>query len=1612
MKKLFTLFALLSLSLMGWADSNICGVAPEHPAASGSTHVLFSWNTADNGDVVVSIAPGEGTTSASFRGSGFTGDVNQFKVLSGEGFATEENASKYFYEKDNVNGQSTYTLYRTGTYNLPSPCKIRYTPGAIEWSADGIGPYDNSSTIIYDYGTVCGSTLDAPVIAVDESGIVSFDDVSGADSYRAYVYSGAELIKECPVISGQKVWNPYYSGDYAIRVRSFNSSTNAYSDFSNGGIWSATGSPSGDKPKSQYCDKEMDRASNYPTVTNDQHSLVGFTWETLPNGNVLISLSEKDGGEPGTALFRGNGMNIANFYIDGVQNNGDNAIFETEASHANLDYYTLIVKEGKSAPADRAHITYNGTVEYKTATSTDAWPTLSFDYTYGRNCDEVDDHVAPEVTLTKVSMTTTSATLQIDITEVNDYSEIRPLRSFTIRDAANSFAEQKVSLNASNQMTLEDLKKNTIYNFTVKAVDSGGNVTEKTIKVPLTFDPNDNLAKGKDCEAGCANGGDVASKANDGNNADGNWWGTYNCDSKDGFVDWPTANTWEIDLGQAYVLDKVSIYAAGFGGTAKHDVTLQGKMKSEDAWSTIFADMEVLSGETYINVKAIASAKYLKFSAAGSGMIAIKEFEIFGHDYAVPDAVVPVVAVSEISKTVNSVTLQIVASDKDDAGNDGTINAINISGDNGFVTQNNIVLDESNRITLSELTYNKTYHFTVQAVDLAGNDATQDIEVVLPFNTKLNLAKNKTCSAGGAEKPATNANDGNPTTFWGTYNCTPYALANVWEVDLEAVYVLDSAAIYTDGFDGHSAHIMTLKGKKNAGDDWFVIFDDLSVSASSSYRNVPAVADAQYLQFSADKDWMIAVKEFEVYGHAFAAPDATNPTVSVTCPAKTINSATLQISAADLVDGGATGSIVAINISGDNGFVAQKNVSLDESNQITLDGLKDNTTYTFTVTVLDRAHNEASANIEVVLPFNTDLNLALNKTDVAGGYCQFGANTEEGHYAEYRKANDGNRTASGYSAYGAPSTDDAWWSVNLGDIYDLSHIDVYWHNEYSTGYAIYGSLDNTNWYLIGKDAATEAGLKSTIVNAPAQYVKVHSYGKKNVFFYEVEVYASGFSTFVDTKPVITYAAVAEVEDNMATIEVGGVDMTTTPVTWQISGIGESPIVKSAVDNVITIDELTSNTAYNITLYAKDDAGNLSEGKALSFSTTGAAAGLFLFSDYFGWGNKDQARAQFNTTVEPGVLSLAITNMTAGGHNFKLYNGTIDRCTKGDCGGVSDHHIYNASAVDVTFYATSEDRFICTLDELYLHGTLVGEDQALVWNDAHTIASWTGAIDLSGTKQFTVVKKNQVGETLFTYDHDFYTEVQTFDGDYTYGTFTLDLTKMTGTWSYVGLSFADDAVDNETVIAANADRIANVTLNRSILADNTWYTLCLPFDMDADKVNEVFGASTIAQLTGSEDRGSLIHLNFDYADAIEAGRAYLIMPGQNFVSGSTISGVTIENVDPEALKSSCDHMYFQGTFNKITLNNENQRFVGENNYLYSPNSVNGSPVGAFRCFFTIRNDAPAGAPGKRACIVFSPQHTTDIDNISEHVAPAKFMLDGVLYIIRDGRTYNAQGMLVE
>ena len=429
---------------------------------------------------------------------------------------------------------------------------------------------------------------------------------------------------------------------------------------------------------------------------------------------------------------------------------------------------------------------------------------------------------------------------------------------------------------------------------------------------------------------------------------------------------------------------------------------------------------------------------------------------------------------------------------------------------------------------------------------------------------------------------------------------------------------------------------------------------------------------------------------------------------------------------------------------------------------------------------------------------------------------------------------------------------------------------------------------------------------------------------------------------------------------------------------------------SGITTSITVPGLLPNTEYTLAVIAADDKGNAAEpvsvtaktlavpapAPAPDFSKYGKVAAIYSDvaegTPVINIGNWGQSTAVINVQLAESDNVMFLTNMNYLGWELAPAVDATDM-----------------EFLHVDFYATDMTTVNVTPISPGREGVATVTLNAGAWTSVDIPLSTYAAANIEWNNIFQVkfFNADPVGKSLFIDNVYFYKAPE-------------------------AVNFADDATDNSTIVANNADKLANVTINRSILANGEWFTLCLPFDMNEDKVFEVFGNSTIATLVSSEDRGSIIHLNFDYVKTIEAGNAYMIKPGKDFVAGTIIEGVTIKNVNPENLKSTCDHMHFQGVFDQYLLEGDNKRFVAANNYLYSP-AVGGTTMGAFRCYFTIPVESQALVGSKAARIVFGPQVATGTENVqSDQLPSTKVIIDGTLYIIRDGRTYNAQGQLVK
>lgn len=344
---------------------------------TGSRYATLTWETNEDGDVVITIGDGPGETNTTFRGNGLGNDLSGFTVLSGAGFATSEPASDYFNRVYGGSGSKTYILQKKGGVTLPSPAKIHFQGKAFEWKCTEEGNAYTNPTFEYTYGKIC-SQLDAPTnVAIDGTNHITFDAVAGADSYMAYVsLGGVEKYSQAVASGDELAYTPLVTGDYVVNVIA-KGSGKTDSDPSADVVWHLEAAPVV-LGNSEYCEHNM----------SSGNTEAAFTWETDANGNIVITISEVLNGSNDPAHFR------ANAFKDGIKVGASkeslSTYFNIPATIAGADHsqksltYTLI--DPANAPAPGEKIYYHGVVEYRTSENTDAWPTLDFEWTYGTVC--------------------------------------------------------------------------------------------------------------------------------------------------------------------------------------------------------------------------------------------------------------------------------------------------------------------------------------------------------------------------------------------------------------------------------------------------------------------------------------------------------------------------------------------------------------------------------------------------------------------------------------------------------------------------------------------------------------------------------------------------------------------------------------------------------------------------------------------------------------------------------------------------------------------------------------------------------------------------------------------------------------------------------------------------------------------------------------------------------------------------------------------------------------------------------------------------------------------------------------------------------------------------
>ena len=159
------------------------------------------------------------------------------------------------------------------------------------------------------------------------------------------------------------------------------------------------------------------------------------------------------------------------------------------------------------------------------------------------------------------------------------------------------------------------------------------------------------------------------------------------------------------------------------------------------------------------------------------------------------------------------------------------------------------------------------------------------------------------------------------------------------------------------------------------------------------------------------------------------------------------------------------------------------------------------------------------------------------------------------------------------------------------------------------------------------------------------------------------------------------------------------------------------------------------------------------------------------------------------------------------------------------------------------------------------------------------------------------------------------------------------------------------------------------LKRSFVADDTWYTICLPFNVAKEQLVEVFGGKKVELRTFDHMEGTIMY--FKHVDDLDAGVPYLIKPNKTLDS-LLFENVKIDMATNPTKRIGNDGYFMQGTYQPTELNPDGTNlFLGDNNTFFRP-SENDHRMKGTRVYFII----PRKAVGK----VLSYDTETIVDGI--------------------------------
>ena len=245
-----------------------------------------------------------------------------------------------------------------------------------------------------------------------------------------------------------------------------------------------------------------------------------------------------------------------------------------------------------------------------------------------------------------------------------------------------------------------------------------------------------------------------------------------------------------------------------------------------------------------------------------------------------------------------------------------------------------------------------------------------------------------------------------------------------------------------------------------------------------------------------------------------------------------------------------------------------------------------------------------------------------------------------------------------------------------------------------------------------------------------------------------------------------------------------------------------------------------------------------------------------------------------------------------------------------------------------------------------------------------------------------------------------------------GSHNADVTANNGATPGIVL-YDNSSINSQILSNVGTVSVPSVTLSgRTLYKDGGWNTLCLPFNVSDISGTPLEGA-IVKTLVSSSLYGTTLTLNFTddqhNLTSIEAGKPYIVKweSGED-ITNPAFTDVTISN---QTHNIETDAVAFMGCFSPVSIDQEDRSklYLASNSALHFPNGA--MTIGACRAYFLLVGE-PSFAPSRIVTNLDAHNTVTALENAlpeAERVEESmKLMINGHIYILHDGITYDALG----